>query len=141
MRDLALALLAGMLSGTLVRRRLPPDERRPIARLMSAVLEPVYFWADLKGQDGRPSLSKVSYFLGLLVALWVLLLFAAHERAHDPVGVTDVPWGFIAYALVALAYALGKNAFNTVLTFIAARFPGAPRRLSGAQPAPADQGS
>lgn len=136
--DLFLATLAGILAGLLLSpaSRLKPAAERPIALLVSAVIEPLFYWTDLRGPDGRPSHSKVAYFLTLLVGLWGLVLFARHERAAHAAGVADVSWGFLAYAALVFGLGLGKQTFNAILTFLAGRFPGAPPRLSGGQPAP-----
>jgi len=123
--DAALGMLAGALFGILIVRliegRYAAQQRskeRPVARALSLVLEPLVYWADLRGPDGRPSHSKIAYFIGLLVALYGLLEFGKQQQG-------DLSFGFITYTLVVLAYALGKQVFNTMLRWIVARFPGA----------------
>lgn len=117
--DLVLAAVAGSLTGALLYAgRMRARHERPIARLVSALLEPIYYWVDLKGPDGRPSHSKVAYFMVLFTATVVLVLFALQERAHQEAAGDshDVSLGFISYAALVMAFALGKQAFNAVLS-------------------------
>lgn len=138
--ELVGVFLVGMLVGALLwNRKMRGRSERPVARFISAVLEPVYYWFDLKGVDNRPSHSKVAYFLGLLTALGILIVFAVHEEKHGEAGsAQDVSLGFITFTCVVLAYALGKQVFNA---FIATRLGDKlgdvmKARASGAQVAP-----
>lgn len=117
--DLFLIFIVGVLIGAMLwNRRMKGKSERPIARLLSAILEPIYYWTDARGADGRPSLSKVSYLLGLGVALVILVLFALQEQAHEAVSNEqhhDVSLGFLGYAALVLSYALGKQVFNAFI--------------------------
>jgi CBS domain containing-hemolysin-like protein len=114
-----LVAVAGILFGILVGRKAKGSRKeKPVAQLLALVFEPIVYWADLRGPDGRPSHSKIAYFVGLIVALYGLVAFGLKQEG-------DLGFGFITYAAVVLAYALGKQVFNTVLKWIVARFPGA----------------
>lgn len=108
LRDLVLATIAGVIIGAyLVGARAAHRSERPLARLLAAFIEPIVYWADLRGPDGRPSHSKVAYFSTLIVALAGLILFGQHELTHGG----EIHWGFVAYTALVLLYALGRHAY------------------------------
>lgn len=74
------------------------------------LLEPVFFWLDLYGADGRPSHHKVlsawGYFVGLGAEVWML------SKASS---LSDVSWPFVFLVLATLAIPMGKDVFKAVL--------------------------
>lgn len=110
LRDMLLAVLAGGLMGWLTyHRRMQANKERPFARLIGAVLEPLFYWLDLKGHDGRPSRSKVSYAFTLFVMLFGIIWFGMHLTA----GLT---WPYNTYVGLVALYSLGPQAFWTFLS-------------------------
>lgn len=124
--DMVLAAAVGFLLATLLIRRAKSKKEsaknKPVAKMLALFMEPIYFWLDLKGPDGRPSHSKIAYLVALVVALYGLLAFGQQQTV-------GLDLGYITYVVVVLAYALGKQVFNTILKFIVARFPGAEARV------------
>jgi len=138
MRELALVFFAGALSGILViggfrRRNGVTKKEKPLARLMAAVLEPTYYWANLYGMDGNPSHAKVMYAIGLVVLLSLLGTFGTAQFASG-LGMT---WPLVGAIVVVGAYCMGPNSFNRVTHFLKGKFPEATRE-SAAHPIPHD---
>jgi len=103
--------------------------------IMGHVLEPLFDYADLRGPDGRPSLTKLAYVAALLVGLtiWVKLALAVKDNPDT---------GFLGYSFLILVYAMGRVAFLNLETAILAKWGGAEgkevlkARMSGASPKP-----
>lgn len=117
-REIALMAVAAALFGWLMRRkRSEPRKERPVARLVGALLEPIYYWLDWKGPDGRPSRSKVAYGITLFVLLSGVIWFGKHQSEHAPTGIEiGLTWPYVAYVLLVAAYSLGPHAFNAFLS-------------------------
>lgn len=128
LRELELAALGGILLGAWIAARHKVEPRhQPFARLINALFEPLMYLADIKGADGRPSLTKTSYVVTLWTALYGVVDFGRYEvRAA---GYTGLTWGYLAYVLMVLLFALGRQvfvqAFSSVETYIAGKFPAA----------------
>jgi uncharacterized membrane protein YhaH (DUF805 family) len=137
---LALAVLVGLLVGSVIGRRARDRAGQPSAKIFAFILEPIYFWCDLYGPDGRPSRSKVAYFITLMVVLAGLIRFGMQQvqrQAGDTNG-RDLSWTFLAYVLLVLVYSLGPQAFNAFLSSrLGARLGDVLRaRASGGSPVP-----
>ena len=78
-------------------------------------LEPLYFWLDLYGPDGRPSHSKVLSAWGFFLALAAELWWASKAEA-----LTDISWPYVTLVVATLAIPMGKNVF---LGIIGSRLP------------------
>lgn len=81
------------------------------------VMEPVYYWLDLYGPDGRPShhktLSAWGFFAALGVELWWML------------EATEITWPFVGLVAMTLALPMGKDAFKAALGMRSSQGPGA----------------
>lgn len=94
------------------------SERRTwFGRLIRFILEPVYFWLDLRGPDGRPSHSKIfgtisfGLGIGLLFRLWTHFFSEAEAvlptggRAPHPAGELGFLLAF-SFLVFVLPYSL-----------------------------------
>lgn len=74
------------------------------------MLEPLYYWLDLYGYDGRPShhktLSAWGFFVALAAEVWLL------SKASS---LSDIGWPFVFLVLATLAIPMGKDVFKAVL--------------------------
>jgi hypothetical protein len=82
----------------------PDVERRhrPVARLVSAALEPVWYWLDLYGPDDHPSNTKVMATAAILTGLLLLLVLGLGfvRKGTTP----DVEYyGFAAFIIAGAA--------------------------------------
>lgn len=85
-------------------------ERRTHRGLEKYLIEPVYFWLDLYGPDGRPSHHKVltawGFFFALAGEVWML---------RNTENISDVNWPYVGLVIATLALAMGKDVFKAVL--------------------------
>lgn len=138
LRDMYLALFLGVVLGAWISARHGRGAAKdaPFARLASAFLEPAMYWTDCYGPDGRPSVSKIVYLAGAIVALWGEVNFGlAQFKVVNGTVMLGITTEFIFYTVVVLTYCLGKEAFNKVSEWLMGRFPGlaeAKARQSGA---------
>lgn len=52
---------------------------RPLARALSALIEPLWYWLDLLGPDGRPANAKVIYTAAMAVALALVVVLGLRQ--------------------------------------------------------------
>lgn len=84
-----------------------------MSRVLGWFLHPVYDLFDLRGPDGRPSLTKLTY-VGTLIFGWAIWLRLA-------VGLTRDGWlGFLGFSFLIMTYAMGRPAFASLETAILA---------------------
>lgn len=89
-----------------------PPRNGWISRAIARILEPMYYWLDLTGPDGRPANSKVLSFIALVVILGGLVWWGFHlAKAKDP----GIDWPFVFLCFGVLAYAGGKDLFKSFL--------------------------
>lgn len=75
------------------------EKRTWFGRLLRLFLEPIYYWLNLKGPDGRPSYSKVMgtisfvFGMGLLFRLWSHYFAEAETVGHAHPGMGEL--GFL----------------------------------------------
>lgn len=74
------------------------------------VLEPIFYWGDLYGKDGRPSHTKGMTFLGFLAALTAEIWwgFTLAEAG-------GINGAYVTLVLGTLAFAMGKSTFEKVI--------------------------
>ena len=73
-------------------------------------VEPVYFWLDLYGADGRPSHRKTLTAWGFFLALGAEVWWATKANS-----LADINWPYIALVIATLSMAFGAKTFNRVL--------------------------
>lgn len=96
--------------------------------MLTWFLGPVFYWLDLRGEDGRPSLTKVIYLAGCVVSLYGLIVFGKAELQRGTTGADpDLSSGFLIYVVAVLLFCLGRDvfirAFGQVESYIVSRFP------------------
>jgi hypothetical protein len=74
-------------------------------------LEPIYYWLDLYGPDGRPSHHKVLTALGFLFALGAELVWGKKLVAEQGAG---IDWPYVFLVVATLAVPMGKGVFQAV---------------------------
>jgi hypothetical protein len=82
-----------------------PRSSRFLARLVSAVVEPVWYWLNLFGPDGRPSNSKVIATAAHLGSLVMLLSMGVRYAAQGK----DPSESFVLLALGLVGAATGHD--------------------------------
>ena len=107
------ALLIGLLLGGLAssREHRPSDGRerrgvasravRPVARILSAVIEPVFYWLGLLDPQGHPDNSKVMYTLVVFAATAVVI--------HLGIEITVVTWTYVGLVCAVILGAAGPR--------------------------------
>lgn len=70
-------------------------------------LEPIYYWFDLYGPDGRPSHSKTLTFVGYLLTMGLIAKWGSTITS-----ITEITWPFVALIVTALMFTMGKSAFT-----------------------------
>lgn len=115
-QDLGLVAIAGLLLGWLAGRQRAPRENRDrlVAQLVSAVLEPIFYWLDLRGPDKLPSNSKVVYLATLVFLLAGIVTFGLKELQQQ--GSVGLSLNYILYVVIVCCYSLGPKTFNAFLT-------------------------
>lgn len=125
---LALAAVAGLLLGAWFAARHKGDPKdAPLARLVGVFWEPFTYWFDLRGADGRPSLTKIVWAGGVVVVLYGVVAFGRYEvRGEKYAGLSN---GYLLYVLMTLLYTFGRTvfvgAFDKAEAYIAGKFGGA----------------
>ena len=136
-QEVGLVAIAGLLLGWVSRRPThTPSRDKLIAQLVGAVLEPTYFWLDLRGPDQRPSNSKVAYLATLVVLLAGVVTFGLKELQQE--GGAGLSLNYVAYVTITCFYSLGPKTFHAFLaTKLGDKISDVTRaRASGAMPAP-----
>lgn len=88
-------------------------------------LEPLFYWLDLYGADGRPSHSKVLSAWGFYFALGFEAWWATQAEA--------LSWPFVWLVVATLSIPMGKDVFSKVFGI---RMNGGGARTWGHPPAP-----
>ena len=108
-----LAVLVGLLIGGFAssREQRHPDGKerravasravRPVARVISAVVEPLFYWLGLLDPNGHPDNSKIMYTLAVMASLFVTI-----DIGHD---LKDATWPFIGLVCAVLLGAAGPR--------------------------------
>jgi len=117
LRDLALALAAGLFLGLLLAGRGRDPAHRPIARILALVLEPVYYWLDLYSPSAdpthrQPSHRKVTFMVTLVGVLGILGAAVAGDVGPDG----QLSLNTVALAALVMLFALGPAAYNGFVT-------------------------
>ena len=72
---------------------------------------PILYWSDCMGPDGKPSNSKIMYFMALVVALISLLSFGQQSIATEE----GLSVAFVFYSMLVLSFAGGHDLFKAFL--------------------------
>jgi hypothetical protein len=90
------------------RRSVASRAMRPVARAVSTVLEPAFYWLGLLDPQGHPANAKIAYVFGLVLGGWLCFDVGQRITGKDGSGVT---WEYVALVTVWLAYCLGPVVF------------------------------
>ena len=93
---------------------------RPLARVVSAILEPAYFWLGWMDPEGNPANSKIVYTCAAAAALYMMTKIGLRmiEKAME------VTWPFVALVVLVLAFCGSLDYFKKLLHLLAGRWRG-----------------
>ena len=86
------------------------------------MMEPIYYWLDLYGPDGRPSHTKVLGAWGYFLALYQEFRWAATAE--------DITMTFVTLVALTLALPMGKGVFVKMIDIVGARMGFEPQTSS-----------
>jgi len=133
--DAIIFFVGGLLLGVILTGKNGKRSERPIARMLALILEPLLYWLDAYGADGRPSHRKVTHLITLGLMLFGVWSFGGAEIEHSQ---GQLSLYFVLFASLVMAFALGPAAYNAFLNKLAgAKFVDMMiARRSGAMQAP-----
>lgn len=90
------------------RRSVASRAMRPVARFVSAFVEPATYWLGLLNKDGQPDLGSILHLAGGVVMLSMVF------RMGMKMDLGDISVGFVSIVVVVLAYCSGPYVFLAV---------------------------